>query len=306
MSPALKEALEVLEFAAAVFGVLGGTATFLWAIYGRFVCRLVWTRRITDGEDNDLDGAISLYRDRFRGNIELCDTGEDIRRWLDEIREAEAAGIAEWQALLVVAKRIGGVCGFFSAELHLPTGLLFVSYLAVDQKDALKQVPKRIARRVLKECRRGHGNLSGIVFELEAGGDPDESAARYRLFRRVARDVGVHIKRIVMDYDQPRLSLWDSRYTETPLYLLYGRAAGRQLGETLDKSEVVSLLDALLNTWYASSFEDEPEHDREYRAYVRAHFDRTIAQLREEVRLTEKILPRRAATTPPPSRLPTA
>jgi len=73
------------------------------------------------------------------------------------------------------------------------------------------------------------------------------------------------------------------------LVLFYGRAQGRDLGKTIGKAEVMTVLDGLLNQWYASSFEDEPDRDAQFRAYLRAHYEKTIAGLSNDITLSEQV-----------------
>jgi hypothetical protein len=264
--------------------VVAPSSVLAWA-YTRWSHRLR-VRRITDPNDRDLERAFELYRRRIPA-YGVRDSTDDIIRWLREIREEHARGDFTLIQYLLVAMKGRCVDGFFYADYYPRTGLLLVAYLAANDEtvDGRERATRAIGRFLKRALRRSLRDCRGIVFELEqpTPDTRDDWLARFRTFQRLARPFGITIKRLAVPYVQPRLSIWDDAYDELPQYLFYARTRPPPLGDTVPKQEVEKVLDTLYNVWYASSYEDEPERDTEYRAYLRRVFTRISSSLPAEV-----------------------
>jgi hypothetical protein len=134
----------------------------------------------------------------------------------------------------------------------------------------------------------------GVVFEIEhfAYADSPKRAKRCRIredhFRSLLRKRGLIVKSLVFEYRQPRLSLWDSDCKEEPQILLYGRTRPPTVGSTVPKREVATIVDTIYNDWYGDCYEDDPDRNNEYRAYLRHLYNETVAALPDEVPTDKK------------------
>jgi hypothetical protein len=268
----------------------------------RRIGRRVVVKRVVSPHDKDLDAAFELYSRRLPENER--DSFENIIRWLEECSRVGKQEDAMFRDYLVVAKTAGKVCGIFYGTYYLRTRLLLVGYLVRDNRSkrgalivpAILKYMTRLFRAELKECK-------GVAFEIEhyAHADTPNRAKHCRRredhFRGLLRRHGLVVKPLAFDYRQPRLSLWDSDSKEEPQILLYGRIRPPAVGNTLPKSEVAAILDTIYNDWYGDCYADNPERDREYRAYLRRLYEETIAALPEEVPTDRK------ERSPPPSQI---
>lgn len=256
--------------------------------YGKYRGRTV-TRRITAPDDTDLDDALELYEGQF-GDTAVRDTGHDMRRWLTEEQDAsqdsgEPPSIVD---VIIIAKKAGRVCGFCSAQFFPRNGTLFFSYLVADESGVTEKIAahfRRIFRRELRTC-------TAIAFELQRPnpGSGEAWESRFRRFQRLAKPLGITIRRLGFQYRQPRLSLWDAQAVERDQLLFYGRL-GTPVGGLLRRDELIPLLDTLYNDWYGQSYEDDPRHNAQYRAYVRTLFDTSVVGLPEWVPTYDRARP---------------
>ena len=272
--------MSLVDILGLIFGIAAPGSVSVW-LYRRWTRRTV-VKRITDPTDRDLDRAFVLY-EQLLPNPNVRDSSEEILRWLQEMREEQRqrAGCAEFIDYLIIVKNESAVRSFFYADFHPASGLLFVDYLVSCEPEATQAICRYLKRelgRTLRECR-------GIVFESEAPapGQREDWRARFRLFQRLGEPLGIVLKRLDFPCRQPRLSLWDDSYTEQPQFLFYARTRPPPLGDTVPKDEVAHILDVFYNDWYGSSYTDEPEHDAQYRAYVRRLYESTVAVLPEDV-----------------------
>jgi hypothetical protein len=263
--------------------LLGAFALLVQGTYwlSRRWMRRIVVRKVTDPADPDLDSALDLYEDRLDENVR--DSREDIRRWIGEGSYGRGTGPGTLTILVYLAACRGRPHAFFYGEHYHAQRLLLVSYIVARGTREGEQGVRRIAKVLAKAMRRG--GCRGIVFELAQtpGPSKDASQARWRDFQRLVRPFGVQLARLEIPYVQPCLSLWDPSLKEEPQHLMYGSFQQPHPTTGLPKATVVSVLHTVYNGWYAGSFEDDMKQNLEYRAYVRALFDRLVAELPDPV-----------------------
>lgn len=240
--------------------------------------------------DKDLNAAFELYKRRLPPNER--DSSENIVRWLEECENAGPDESSKLQDYLLIAKAAGQVCGLLYAQYYPHTRLLVISYLVIDnsspQQSSVVPAFLKYFMRLLRTEAKG---CVGLAFELEHpahSSKPRRCLGREELFRRHFRCNEIFIKRLAIDYRQPRLSLWDDDirpYHEEAQLLMYGRIQPPPLGDLVSKVEVAAVIDTMYNYWYGDCYEDNPNRDQEYRTYLRELCQKTVASLPEEVPL---------------------
>ncbi|MFN0279195.1 MAG: transcriptional regulator [Pyrinomonadaceae bacterium] len=245
-------------------------------------------RRVTEPNDPELLDAYNIYEKCIPRNEQ--DEFTDIQRWLDENKAAKQQGNPKLDEYLLVCKAGSKVCGFFYGQYYPSHRLFLIAYLVIDREDedAKLIAAKELLCRLVAMVRQDHPDCEGIVFEIEPDPKWDlrTRTAKERLFAvhaRICADIVP--RRLDFEYQQPRLSLWDPASLEERQHLVYGRWGHPPLSRKCAKKEVLMVLDAVYNCWYADCFEDDPERDKEYRAYVRSRFDKFKAELPDEVTL---------------------
>lgn len=243
-------------------------------------------RRVTDPDDPDLPAAYDVYTSGITNPAER-DSFPEIQRWL---AEARAAGTARLDEYLLVARVRTKVCGFFYGQYYPSHRMFLIGYLVIDRKstDARRATSSGIIRFMFDLLRREHPQCEGIVFELalDPGKDPKARVPKEELFAVHARAAAhVVVKRLDIEYVQPKLSLREPGLKEEQQHLMYGRMKGKPLGTTLSKQEARHVLDAVYNCWYADYYVEDPASDAEYRPYVRRVFERAVAKLPDPVAL---------------------
>jgi len=245
-------------------------------------------RRVTEPNDHDLLPAYKVYEKWIPRNEQ--DEFSEIQRWLEENKAEKLRGNPKLDEYLLVCKTGARVCGFFYGQYYPSHRLFFVGYLVIDREDedAKLIAAKELLCRLVAMVRQDHPDCEGIVFEIELDPkkDPRTLTAKERLFAVHARICGdIVLRRLDFEYQQPRLSLWDPASIEERQHLVYGRLGPPPLGRKCAKNEVLQVLYAVYNSWYADCFEDDPARDKEYRAYVRSLYNKVEAELADEVTL---------------------
>lgn len=277
--------------AAAIVALLAVGAPFSGWIRQRHRTKraAIKVRRVTEPNDQDLPAAYDVYQQEIPENEQ--DPFTDIQRWLEEAKAARRVGKkAELDEYLFIGKASARVCAFFYGQYYFSHRLFLLGYHVIDRKseEARRSASMVLLKHMVKVVRHDHPDCQGIAFELEMDSqrDPRTPTAKERLFAVHAKTAAeVVLRRFDFEYLQPRLSLWDLAFTEERQHLVYGRLHPPALGRTCDKQEALHVLDAVYNCWYADYFEDDPEKDKEYRAYVQSLYKRLEAQLPEMVPL---------------------
>jgi hypothetical protein len=249
-------------------------------------------KRIEDVKDQDLtdlDQALELYEHYLDRNQR--DAKENIVRWMNEVREETAQGRCKLRDCLLVAKAGDRVCGFLYAHYYYATQLMFISFLAID-----KRVPQArrcnastaLLRFLAQDIRTYMPDCRGIVFEVERPTEGNNRCARRgraraEHFRFLASTQDVLVREIQFDYMQPCLDLCNPESSEKPHVLMYGRWATPLTGRSIPRAEVARLLGFVYLEIYGDHFEDDPEKDFEYRAYLHELLCRAVKTLPPEV-----------------------
>lgn len=119
---------------------------------------------------------------------------------------------------------------------------------------------------------------------LEPEKDPRVRTAKEKLFAVHARTAArIVLKRLEIEYRQPKLSLWDPSLTEERQHLIYGRFSEPPLAGNVSKQEATHVLDAVYNCWYGDCYLNDASKDAEYRQYVRAIYDDMVSSLPAQV-----------------------
>ena len=260
------------------------TRAFGWALKS-FRRRVVVKRMVPPYGPNFVDTAFHFYTRRVSDNQR--DSFENIVRWQQEYARRKEKAI-EMVGLSAGRRNLGAsLRPPLRGNTSVHTRLLFVAHAVSDDKakQPCRVVPafvkhfSRLLRAELREC-------VGLVFELEHpdfSDKPKKCWHREDYFRSVLRDQGFDVKRLAIDYRQPRLSLRECHYKEEPRLLIYGRVRPPPVGTTLSKEEVARVLDAVYNDWYGDSYEDDATRDTEYRAYLRQMYNDAITALPNQV-----------------------
>lgn len=248
----------------------------------------VSVRRVTEPNDDDLLPAYKVYEKWIPRNEQ--NEFSEIQRWLEENKAANQQPNPKLDEYLLVCKTAGRVCGFFYGQYYPSHRLFLISYLVVDREDedAKLIAAKQLLCQMVAMLRHDHPDCEGIVFEIELDPqtDPRTPTAKERLFAVHARICAdIVLRRLDFEYQQPRLSLWDPASIEERQHLVYGRLLRSPLGRKCSKDEVLKVVSAVYNSWYADCFEDDQARDKEYRAYVRLLYDKVEAELPDEVTL---------------------
>ncbi|HKZ82845.1 MAG TPA: hypothetical protein VJ793_04220 [Anaerolineae bacterium] len=243
--------------------------------------------RVVGPLGEDLVGALDLYERRLPENER--DSIDNIVRWQAEFEAGVKDNRTKFDDYLLIAKCGGQVCGLLYAQYYHRTRLLLVSYLISDDRIPQKhRIVPAIRKKLATILKTELAACAGIVFELEHpdfSKRPRRCRGRQRLFTALALEMGMVVKRLGIDYKQPRLSLWDPSYSEEPQVLMYARRRAPALDDSIPKGEVVHILDTLYNSWYGDCYEDNTERDSEYRAYLRSLFQNTVSQMPDRVPL---------------------
>ena len=113
-------------------------------------------RRIVSTDDPDIDYLIDFHSEFFGG--ETGDDTADIREWIRQI-EAASGIDEEWAEYFLVAKQINSESGreepigYAFSSLHIPTKLLFIDNIAVDEKREYPVHKRAIAKMLLRTGR---------------------------------------------------------------------------------------------------------------------------------------------------------
>jgi len=244
-------------------------------------------RRVVDAADPDLPAAYDVYSDGIT-NPDERDSFTDIQRWLDEAKAARANGKLELDEYLLIGKVNAKVCAFFYGQYYVSQRMFLIGYLVIDRKnrDARRATSSDVLKMMFEHLRADHPECDGVIFELalEEGKDIHTRIGKEDRFAVQARSIaGITVKRIDIDYYQPRLSIWDPASHAQRQHLMYGRVRGAPIGHDLPKQEVVKVLDTIYNNWYGDYYVDDQAKDLKYRAYVRRLFGDTIQKLPERI-----------------------
>jgi hypothetical protein len=245
-------------------------------------------RRITDPDDSDLPAAYDVYKDGIPEPGER-DSFAEIQRWLSEAGLARAAGKDSLDEYLLIAKTGSRVCGFFYGQYYRSHRMFLIGYLVIDRKsrDARRATSSSVVTYLFDSLRHDHPECEGIVFELalQPGKDVRARISKEDLFRVLARSTaGIVVKRLDIEYCQPKLGLWDPTLHEERQHLMYGRMGKSPVGASIPKAEAVHVLDAVYNCWYGDYYaDDDPAKDADYRAYVRRIFEGAVSRLPDTV-----------------------
>jgi hypothetical protein len=246
-------------------------------------------RRVIDPDDPDLPAAYDIYSDGITNESER-DSFPEIQRWLFEAKRARASGKAKLDEYLLIAKVGSKVAAFFYGQYYESHRMFLIGYSVIDRKskDARRATSMGLITFMFDALKGDHPACQGIVFELalEPGRNVKARIGKEELFAVHARTAaGLVLKRLDVEYFQPKLSLWDPELTEERQHLIYGRLSGEPLGASIPKPEAAHILDAVYNCWYGDYYEDDPVKDREYRSYVRGMCERTVSDLPDPVPL---------------------
>jgi hypothetical protein len=246
-------------------------------------------RRVLSPDDADLPEAYDLYCVGIDNENE-CDSFTDIQRWLEEAEEGRQKGTAKLDEYLLIAKIDDKVCGFFYGQYYFSHQLFLVGYLVLDHTslDSRRVTSIGIIEHLVRILKTDHPACAGVVFEiaLEPEKDPRIRTAREKLFAVHARTAArLVLKRLEIEYRQPKLSLWDPSLTEERQHLVYGRFTEPPLPGHVSKQEATHVLDAVYNCWYGDCYLDDASKDAEYRQYVRAIYDDIVSSLPAQVPL---------------------
>jgi hypothetical protein len=246
-------------------------------------------RRVLSPDDADLPEAYDLYCEGIDNENE-CDSFAEIQRWLAEAEEERLAGTAKLDEYLLIAKLGTRVCGFFYGQYYPSHQMFLVGYLVIDPQtlDSRRTTSIGIIEHLVCILKADHPECAGVVFEiaLEPQKDPRVRTAKEKLFAVHARTAAkIVVKRLEVEYRQPKLSLWDPSLTEERQHLIYGRFSGPPLAGYVSKQEASHVLDAVYNCWYADYFLNDESKDAEYRRYVQGMYEDTVSSLPAQVPL---------------------
>ena len=238
-------------------------------------------RRITSGDDPDLQAAANLLPERIPDALDP----DDIVRW---VRNDPVENV------LLVAKIGTAVWGFLLFHYFVEQRTAFFAYFISNRK--LKDVNGQHASEVLfeelgnqfktdenlRDCRR-------FLFEVERP-DPTrrdhrlQSLARINLFCQLAASQGFALKALDLEYLQPRLSLDDPKSVEKPMLLMYAYEADETDSGFVPREQVEEMLQFVYTTLYPSDFSINESDTENYRAYAAALFNRQSENLPQEVK----------------------
>lgn len=243
-------------------------------------------KKIETADDLDLSLALKLYNGNNRGIPENAkDSPENIVRWLQEVQEETEQRCCRLKDYFLVAKVQERVYGLLYGHYYPERRLMFLSYIVTDENvpearggDASAALTQYLSR----EWRKRLKDLEGIVFEL----DYERYSALKRLFLPLAQMQKVVVKEININYLQPMLSLWENGYQEERQVLMYGRTLPPHLSTTIPRDEVKKVLGFIYMDIYGDYFGYNPDEDAKYRQYLEALYERVVAGLPEEIKVS--------------------
>jgi hypothetical protein len=245
-------------------------------------------KRINHENDPDLEKALDFYCDAdFIPANERDDRGE-IVRWIREIRDETEQGIAALIDYFLIAKGKGNICGILYAHYYLKSKMLFISYLIAstkysERKDKIRGISSELLRYIKKRFKKELKDCRGIVFELRLDKHFESKSA---LFSGFAQQLEIPIRRIMINYVQPKVSLWNGSGIEE-MAIYYGRIGRIFDREYLPRGEVIEILDFLYDEIYGDQFSTIESKDRQYKDHLRELYNKTILQLPENVPIKE-------------------
>lgn len=282
---------------SAIFGAIAAIAAIVAVliplIYNKIKSRtrtLIKVKRIQSTDDPDLLQALELYSRNIPNNER--DNPENIVRWLQEIQIETMAGKCKLKDYFLITKVREKVCGLLYAQYYPHSRLMFISYMVVD-----RDIPEArwcaasnaLLRYLSHELHKTLKNCEGIVFELEYPKKEKKREqiltcrARIRHFCALARMQNIVVKKIKIDYRQPKLSLWENRYSEEKQALMYGRTRPPHIATTIPRDEVVKVLSFFYNDIYGDHFEDDPIRNTKFRHYLKKLYETMIRDLPDDI-----------------------
>lgn len=292
------ETINVLGSIAGIVAVAGSIAAYL---FQRHTNR-PHARRIKRAEDSDWIGVGRLHETAF--DIQVADTCEDIKDWVELNWHRRKAEETDLEELLLVAKSKGEVIGYFYGQLYHDDKFGFVSYLAKDHKLPDSEHASRLIVeelfRILDPEKTGWkaviAELEEIKFIERDGRRIDTGARRLlRLFgdsvRKASKSNGPApgAYRLCVDYRQPLLRPEDLSNKEELskdqslkqwlLYIPFSRKdfiieGGR---EYVTKAAAIDVMTFLLNRLYRDAFPDSEDYVK-YLAEELKHYEQTLPE----------------------------
>ena len=244
-------------------------------------------KHIKDIGGADLSAALDLYEGRFlEYDSAQMDSKEDIIRWLSEANNKKQQ--ERLREDFFIATRKGRVVGGLYTQYYKKSRYLFISYLFVKKGGDgpiglhLAKYLKNFVKKELKECK-------GVLFESiseSTGNKLTKKDGHIRHFRFIARQIGFKARQVVINYLQPKLSLWDGDSKERNLALLYVSLDDFQSSEFLPRSEVENILNFIYEDLYGDCFAYDESKDTEYRAYLKILSQRVMSVLPDQIQLS--------------------
>jgi hypothetical protein len=275
-----------VETVLSIAAILGSAAFAVW----RKWCQRVDVRRIRSGEDPWFDRAMEFYETPEIFPEHERDHPDDIANWLKEARERRLqgdTGIEEYVIAIITEARVRGL---LYATYYKSEGLLFVSYLILQDMDA---AVRNIAVQKLFACLRrwmvADGfSCRGVVAEVELPStatsekERNHRHARIRTLLRLARGGGIELRVVEAQYTQPKLDLNDASKREDWMLLLYGPLSDLP-PTTMSRGQVSELFQFIYARLYGDSFMGDKERDIPWRAYVAQLLAQSTSKLPETV-----------------------
>ena len=267
----------VVIWTAIISAVISTCVGALWKCHLAFRKNRVRVIRIKDPDKqlNILLEALQIYEDEKYISEEDKDASDDIIRWIKEVRDEKANGNCKLEDFFLVAKTSTHVIGMAYAHLYPSVQMAFFSYLIAlpsylaSGRRASSRLLARLRRELLRTKR-----CKAIVTEVE---EPEAitdhkgkntARVRIRTLQNLAKEQRVVLRSVRIPYKQPRLNLDDPTTQEKPLRLMivFQETSGER--RVMTRRELKEILTFLAEFIYGGQFEDEPERDREYRAYL--------------------------------------
>lgn len=236
-----------------------------------------------DKQKGVLTEALQIYQDEERISEEDKDASADIIRWLREIRDEKAHGNCKLEDYFLVARTGKDVSGMAYAHFYLSAQMAFFSYLVVprpSERDSgllgNKRSPVRVSSRLVaklgKELLRTK-KCKAVVTEVEEpstitdGKRKSTAESRILVLQHLASELAMRLWSIRIPYRQPSLDL-DPKTKEKPLRLMIVFPETSENGRLMPRPELDNILSFLAESIYGDQFEDYPEKDKKYRAYL--------------------------------------